>query len=116
MLPVFLARSRCGNLSRASDSHLRVTGTTWSLLDVHKESGDPSSARVQEGKLFMRHEKKKKNPGQHLHPLEISGAFSSEMKFPVDVKAWFHPFRSKKFRRENKGFAREDKYCEATSG
>lgn len=103
MLPVFLARSRCGNLSRASDSHLRVTGTTWSLLDVHKESGDPSSARVQEGKLSVRHEKKK-HPGQHLHPLEISGAFS-EMKFPVDVKAWFHPFRSKKFRRENKGFA-----------
>lgn len=48
--------------------------------------------------------RRKKNPGQHLHPLEISGAFS-EMKLPVDVKAWFHPFRSKKFRRENKGFA-----------
>lgn len=62
VLPVFLARSRCGNLSRASDSHLRVTGTTWSLLDVHKESGDPLSARVQEGKLFMQHEKKKSRP------------------------------------------------------
>lgn len=61
------------------------------------------------------HAARKKKPGQHLHPLEISGAFS-EMKFPVDVKTWFHPFRSEKFRRENKGFAWEDKYCEATSG